>query len=67
MPQITDKPVKAQIKAPTYAMGIVLVMPRWLQLKPGNTLVAVKAHKEFRTEIGSDVSIFCSGSKLSSV
>ena len=53
---ITDKPAKAQIKAPTYAMEL-LGDATMVTVKAGQSLVAVKAHKEFRTEIGSDVCI----------
>ena len=54
--EITDKPAKAQIKAPTYAMEL-LGDATMVTVKAGQSLVAVKAHKEFRTEIGSDVCI----------
>ena len=53
---LTDKPTKAQIIAPTYAMEL-LGDATMVTVKTGNTLVAVKAHKEFRTEIGREVSI----------
>ena len=53
---LTDKPSKAQIIAPTYAMEL-LGDATMVTVKTGNTLVAVKAHKEFRTEIGREVSI----------
>ena len=53
---ITDKPTKAQIKAPTYAMEL-LGDATMVTVKAGQSLVAVKAHKEFRTEIGHKVSI----------
>ena len=53
---LIDKPAKAQIKAPTYAMEL-LGDATMVTVKTGNTLVAVKAHKEFRTEIGREVSI----------
>ena len=54
--EITDKPAKAQITAPTYAMEL-LGDATMVTVKAGQSLVAVKAHKEFRTEIGSDVCI----------
>ena len=54
--EITDKPAKAQIKAPTYAMEL-LGDATMVTVKAGQSLVAVKAHNEFRTEIGSDVCI----------
>ena len=54
--EITEKPAKAQIKAPTYAMEL-LGDATMVTVKAGQSLVAVKAHKEFRTEIGSDVCI----------
>ena len=53
---LIDKPAKAQIKAPTYAIEL-LGDATMVTVKTGNTLVAVKAHKEFRTEIGREVSI----------
>ena len=53
---LIDKPARAQIKAPTYAMEL-LGDATMVTVKTGNTLVAVKAHKEFRTEIGREVSI----------
>ena len=53
---IINAPAKAQISAPTYAMEL-LGDATMVTVKAGNRLVAVKAHKEFRTEIGSDVSI----------
>ena len=54
--EITDKPARAQITAPTYAMEL-LGDATMVTVKAGQSLVAVKAHKEFRTEIGSDVCI----------
>ena len=47
---------KAQINAPTYAMEL-LGDATMVTVIAGNALVAVKAHKEFRTEIGSKVAI----------
>ena len=47
---------KAQINAPTYAMEL-LGDTTMVTVIAGNALVAVKAHKEFRTEIGSKVAI----------
>jgi multiple sugar transport system ATP-binding protein len=47
---------KAQINAPTYAMEL-LGDATMVTVTAGNALVAVKAHKEFRTEIGSEVAI----------
>ena len=54
--QIINKPRKAQIKAPTYAMEL-LGDATMVTVVAGHSLVAVKAQKEFRTEIGSDVYI----------
>ena len=53
---LTNKSAKGQIKAPTYAMEL-LGDATMVTVKAGNTLVAVKARKEFRTEIGREVSI----------
>ena len=47
---------KAQINAPTYTMEL-LGDTTMVTVIAGNALVAVKAHKEFRTEIGSKVAI----------
>ena len=47
---------KAQINAPTYTMEL-LGDTTMVTVIAGNALVAVKAHKEFRTEIGSRVAI----------
>ena len=54
--EIIDKLAKAQITAPTYAMEL-LGDATMVTVKAGKSLVAVKARKEFRTEIGSDVCI----------
>ena len=47
---------KAQINAPTYAMELI-GDATMVTVIAGNALVAVKAHKEFRTEIGREVAI----------
>ena len=54
--KITNTPATAQITAPTYAMEL-LGDATMVTVIAGNALVAVKAHKEFRTEIGSEVHI----------
>ena len=53
---IIDNAVQAQISAPTYAMEL-LGDATMVTVVSGQTLVAVKAHKEFRTEIGNQVFI----------
>ena len=54
--KITDTPANAQITASTYAMEL-LGDATMVTVFAGKSLVAVKAHKEFRTEIGSEVNI----------
>ena len=53
---IIDTADQAQISAPTYAMEL-LGDATMVTVVSGQSLVAVKAHKEFRTEIGNQVSI----------
>ncbi len=58
--KLTDKAQQAQILAPTYAMEL-LGDATMVTVIAGKSLVAVKAHKEFRTEIGSKVCISVPG------
>ena len=58
--KLTDTPAKAQIIAPTYAMEL-LGDATIVTVISGQSLVAVKAHKEFRTEIGREVCISVPG------
>ena len=53
---ITDTPSGAQLTAATYAMEL-LGDATMVTVTSGQSLVAVKAHKEFRTEIGAEVCI----------
>ncbi len=52
---IADGPVTAQITAPVYTMEL-LGDATLLTARAGGALVSVKAHKEFRIEIGEEIS-----------
>ena len=53
---ITDNVRKAHIKAPTYSMEL-LGDATMITIKAGQNLAAVKAHKDFRIDIGTEVLI----------